>query len=231
MSLAKLDTQIQAVLKRVAAHAKNNTPFLLADHLAVGRMGPATLALVRDRKVNYVDNPATGWVLDSFKVLAPASDAANPGLEGPDKRAANASAVLDELRKAAAGAEVPPELEEQRGKIAERIDKRRASGLNPDQAHWFEHFRSEWANKQLMEAQGNVDFDGYPDSPASPSPKRYLNSFLSLIDALPDGAEVVLLSGSPSVLNHVFKFTENEGHVHTVLVDRDAGVVEYEADA
>lgn len=109
--------------------------------------------------------------------------------------------------------------------------QRRASGLNPDQGAWFEHFRSEWANKQLIDAEANVDFDGYPDSPASPSPKRYLNSFLSLIDALPDGAEVVLLSGSPSVLNHVFKFTENEGHVHTVLVDKDAGVVEYEVDA
>lgn len=72
-----------------------------------------------------------------------------------------------------------------------------------------------------MTIKGDLDFDGYPDSPASPSPQRYLNSFLSLIDALPSNAEVVLLSGSSAIVNNVVNFAEDDGHVHTVVIDED----------
>lgn len=72
-----------------------------------------------------------------------------------------------------------------------------------------------------MTISGDLDFDGYPDSPASPSPQRYLNSFLSLIEALPSNAEVVLLSGSSAIVSNVAKFAEDEGHVHTVVVSED----------
>lgn len=72
-----------------------------------------------------------------------------------------------------------------------------------------------------MTISGDLNFDGYPDSPASPSPQRYLNSFLSLIEALPNDAEVVLLSGSSAIVSNVAKFAEDQGHVHTVVIDED----------
>lgn len=68
-----------------------------------------------------------------------------------------------------------------------------------------------------MSITGDLDFDGYPDSPASPSPQRYLNSFMSLIDALPADAEVMLLTGSAAIVNNVAKF-DDDGHIHTVVV-------------
>lgn len=72
-----------------------------------------------------------------------------------------------------------------------------------------------------MTITGHLDFDGYPDSPASPSPQRYLNSFLSLIEALPSNAEVVLLSGSAAIVSNIAKFAEDEGHISTVTVSDD----------
>lgn len=82
-------------------------------------------------------------------------------------------------------------------------------------------FRAAWAKRQPMTITGDLDFDGYPDSTASPSPQRYLNSFLSLIDALPQDAEIVLLSGSPAIISNVVKFEEEQGHIHTVVVDEN----------
>jgi len=72
-----------------------------------------------------------------------------------------------------------------------------------------------------MDIKGDLDFDGYPDSPASPSPKRYLNSFLSLIDSLPRDAEVVLLSGSAAILHHIDQWVDEDSNVHTVMVSKD----------
>lgn len=95
-------------------------------------------------------------------------------------------------------------------------------GKDPAANEWIDKFRASWDKEQPMSISGELDFDGYPDSPASPSPQRYLNSFMSLIDSLPPDAEVVLLTGSSAIVANVVKFSEDDGHVHTIVVGEDS---------
>lgn len=203
------DKHISQLLQRALKGAKR--PYLLADHLALTRMGPASISAIRDSGATYVDNPATHWVLQSFQKLSPEGS-------GGKERAQAASKVLDELVQLNKGAD--DRLRKVQDAIQERIEKRRAGQTDPAANEWFDKFRDQWKKAQPMSISGELDFDGYPDSPASPSPQRYLNSFLSLIDALGEG-EIVLVSGSPTIVNNVNKFTEDDGNVQTIVVGED----------
>ncbi|BEI83499.1 hypothetical protein CcaverHIS002_0401030 [Cutaneotrichosporon cavernicola] len=206
-----LDKQIQQALQRIAGLIKTGSrPYLVADHLALSRMGPLSVQVLKDNNVTYVDNPATHWVLDSF-----VQRAQNEGWE--PERAKHATSVMNELLQLNQG--VNENLTKTQAAIGERIEQRKATGEDPAAAEWVEKFRTAWSKRQPMTISGDLDFDGYPDSPASPSPQRYLNSFLSLIDALPNDAEIVLLSGSSAIISNVVKFEEEQGHIHTVVVD------------
>ncbi|CAK9787353.1 unnamed protein product [Cutaneotrichosporon oleaginosum] len=211
-TMAPLDQQIQQTLRRLTGLIKSGSkPYLIADHLALARMGPLSVKVVKDNNVTYVDNPATHWVLESFQ--ARAADAADA------ERAKQASAVMNELLHLNDG--VDSRLTQTQEAIGERIQQRKATGEDPAAAEWIDKFRSAWKKQQPMTISGDLDFDGYPDSPASPSPQRYLNSFLSLIEALPSNAEIVLLSGSSAIVSNIAKFAEDEGHIHTVVIDEN----------
>lgn len=106
------DKQIQQALQRLTKAIKN--PYLLADHLALARMGPLSLAAVKDNGVTYVDNPATHWVLESFQTRAPS----NSGKSGS---ADKASQVLSELNKLNKG--LDESVKKTQEAIGERIDK------------------------------------------------------------------------------------------------------------
>jgi hypothetical protein len=209
--MAPLDKQIQQTLLRLSGLIKSGSkPYLLADHLALSRMGPLSVKVVKDNNVTYVDNPATHWVLESFS-----SRAEPAGVE----RAKQATSVMNELLKLNEG--VDERLAKTQEAIGQRIEKRKATGEDPAAAEWIDKFRAAWKKQQPLSISGELDFDGYPDSPASPSPQRYLNSFLSLIESLPSNAEIVLLSGSSAIVSNVAKFAEDEGHIHTVVVDEN----------
>lgn len=110
-----LDKSIQQVLQRLTSSIKaGSKPYLLADHLALARMGPLALKVVQDNNVTYVDNPATHWVLESFKSRAPSGS-------GGDDRAAAASKVMNELLKLNKG--VDQNLAKTQAGIADRIEK------------------------------------------------------------------------------------------------------------
>jgi hypothetical protein len=96
-----------------------------------------------------------------------------------------------------------------------------SSGADPQAAEWFDRFRAAWNKEQPMTITGDLEYDGYPDSPASPSPQRYLNSFMSLIDSLPPHADVFLLTGSSAIVHNVSKFAEDDLNVHTVVVGEE----------
>lgn len=110
-----LDKKIQQVLTRLAgAIRQGSKPYLLADHLALARMGPLSLKVIHDNGMTYVDNPATHWVLDSFKARAPQG-------AGVEDRAAKASKVLEELNKY--NRDLDEGVKKTQEGIAERIDK------------------------------------------------------------------------------------------------------------
>lgn len=110
-----LDQKIQQVLTRLTSSIKHGSrPYLLADHLALARMGPLSLKVIQDNGVTYVDNPATHWVLESFTRRATEES-------GVKDRATTATKVMNELLKLNKG--VDENLSKTQAGIAERIDK------------------------------------------------------------------------------------------------------------
>jgi hypothetical protein len=115
--MSPLDKQLQATLQRLTSALKQGTKsYLLADHLALARMGPLALSAVKDGGLTYVDNPATHWVLDSFK-------ARSPGPSGGKQRAEHATQVLDELTALNRGKGIAEHVLQTQKGIADRIDK------------------------------------------------------------------------------------------------------------
>lgn len=109
-----VDQQIQQVLQRLTSAIKQGSkPYLLADHLALARMGPLSLKVMQDNGVTYVDNPATHWVVASFQDRAPAGS-------GPAQRASQANSLLGELVKMN---KVDDKLKKTQEEIAKRIDQ------------------------------------------------------------------------------------------------------------
>lgn len=112
--MAPLDQQIQQTLRRITGLIKTGSkPYLLADHLALARMGPLSVKVVKDNNVTYVDNPATHWVLDSFQTRAASHDGADS--------AKHATSVMNELLKL--NEDVDERLTKTQAAIGERIEK------------------------------------------------------------------------------------------------------------